>query len=74
MINTRNIQIKLRAEVPHELEILTHLEKYGTRSGLPKQWLIAGFEAAINVDKKNETVSTNTSKKTHAMSAFVAKG
>ncbi|GIU42818.1 hypothetical protein TUM4438_10260 [Shewanella sairae] len=76
MTKTRNIQIRLREDVPHERDILEYLDKYGTRSGLPKQWLIAGYENSVN----GNTGSTKTEskcepeKKPHAMSSFVAKG
>ena len=78
MNKLKDIQIRLRSDVPREREILEYLEKIGTRTGIPKQWLIAGYEKSLNNDAK-EVVALNSEsetkpKKPHSMSSFVSKG
>lgn len=75
MSQTKSIQIRLRVDVPLEKELLDYLAQYGTRSGLPKQWLLSGFKSLKESGSVTPDICENKiEKKPHAMAAFVAKG
>lgn len=75
----KKLQIKLRDSVEIEKNIIQLIERSGSRSGLPKQLLIAGYNALYNsAIVKQENIKTPEHKtekvEKHAFSGLVSKG
>lgn len=71
------VQIKLRSSVQLENDIIELLQSSGKRTGLPKQLLIAGYNALYGSEKKQITIKekdNDVSQKPHAFEAFAIKG